>query len=231
MRSEAGSGQIEAGAPRYGRRPAGIPRILAIGALALVALGTGAQATLAAGTATPATAPLSCTARTQSAVFAPWGDMAPYFLVSNGGFENGSTDWSLTGGAKVVGGNETFNVAGASDGHSLSLPPGAAAETRPFCVSRGEDTIRLFVNNSHTAGAILHVDAIVVNPDNAAVGRTSFDVNGDVPSSPWAPTIQLKIPNLLGGNGTEQLTLRFTLRGTQATWNIDDVYVDPFKSW
>jgi hypothetical protein len=43
--------------------------------------------------------------------------------------------------------------------------------------------------------------------------------------------MQLKIPNLLGGSGTEQLTLRFTLRGTQTTWKIDDVYVDPFKSW
>jgi hypothetical protein len=41
----------------------------------------------------------------------------------------------------------------------------------------------------------------------------------------------LKIPNLLGGNGTEQLTLRFSLRGTSTTWGVDDVYIDPFKSW
>jgi hypothetical protein len=229
MRTQVGSSQGEAGALRHSGWLAVIQQILAVGALALVALGTGAQATLASSTATAA--PLSCTSRSQAAVFAPWGDSASYFLVSNGGFENGSTDWSLTGGAKVVDGNETFDVGSASDGHSLSLPPGAAAQSRPFCVSRGEDTVRLFVNNSHTAGAILHVDAIAVNPDNATVGRTAFDVNGDVPSSPWTPTIQLKIPNLLGGNGTELLTLRFTLRGTQTTWNIDDVYVDPFKSW
>jgi len=231
MRTQAGSSQSEAGAPRNSGRLAGIPQILAVGALALVALGTGAQTTLAGGTPVSNSTALSCTSRSQSAVFAPWGDKAPYFLVSNGGFENGSTDWSLTGGANVVDGNETFDVGRASDGHSLSLPPGAAAQTRPFCVSKGEDTVRLFVNNSHTAGAILHVDAIVVNPDNGAVGTTAFDVNGDVPSSPWMPTMQLKIPNLFSGNGTEQLTLRFTLRGTQATWNIDDVYVDPFKSW
>ena len=131
----------------------------------------------------------------------------------------------------MVSGNETSYVGGASNGHSLSIPPGGAAESRTFCVSRGEDAVRLFVKNSHTSGAILHVDAIVVNPDNGAVGTTAFDVNGDVPSSPLAPTMQLKIPNLLGGSGTEQLTLRFTLRGTQTTWTIDDVYVDPFKSW
>jgi hypothetical protein len=225
MRTEAGSSQGEAGAPRHSGWFAAMPQILAASALAVVALGTGAQTALAYGT------PLSCTSRSEAAVFTPWGDKAPYFLVSNGGFENGSTDWSLTGGAKVVSGNETFYVGGASNGHSLSIPPGGAAESRTLCVSRGEDTVRLFVNNSHTSGAILHVDAIVVNPDNGAVGTTAFDVNGDVPSSPWAPTMQLKIPNLLGGSGTEQLTLRFTLRGTQTTWKIDDVYVDPFKSW
>ena len=39
------------------------------------------------------------------------------------------------------------------------------------------------------------------------------------------------IPNLLGGVlGTQKLTLVFTTRGAPATWNIDDVYVDPFKS-
>jgi hypothetical protein len=36
---------------------------------------------------------------------------------------------------------------------------------------------------------------------------------------------------MFSGNGTEELTLRFTLRGTSATWGIDDVYIDPFKSY
>ena len=225
MTTEAGSSRSDAGIRHRSGRLAGIAQILAVGALAVVTVGTGATSALAAAPT------LSCTARSEAAVFSRWGDQAPYFLVSNGGFENGSTDWTLSGGAKVVNGNESYYVGGSSNRHSLSITPGGAAETRPMCVSRGEDTIRLFVNNSHTSGAILHVDAIVVNPDTGAVGTTAFDVNGDVPSSPWAPTIQLKIPNLLGGSGTEQLTLRFSLRGTKTTWGIDDVFIDPFKSW
>ena len=225
MRTQTGSSKGEAEAPRRAGRFAALPRVLAASALAVVALGSGAQAALAYGT------PLPCTSRSEAAVFAPWGDKATYFLVSNGGFENGSTDWSLSSGAKVVSGNETYYVGGAANGHSLRMGPNSSAESRTLCVSRGEDTLRLFVNNSHVSGAILHVDAIAVNPDSGAVGYAAFDVNGDVPSSPWAPTIQLKIPNLLGGNGTEQLTLRFTLRGVQTTWYIDDIYIDPFKSW
>ena len=225
MRTEARRNRSEAGTPHRSGRLAGFAQILAVGALAVGTVGAGATTALAAAPT------LSCAARSQATVFAPWGDQAPYFLVSNGGFENGSTDWTLSGGAKVVNGNESYYVGKASDGHSLSIKPGGTAETRPMCVSRGEDTIRLFVNNSHVSGAILHVDAVVVNPDNGAVGTTAFDVNGDVPSSPWTPTIQLKIPNLLGGSGTEQLTLRFSLRGTSTTWGIDYVYIDPFKSW
>ena len=42
--------------------------------------------------------------------------------------------------------------------------------------------------------------------------------------------MRLIILNLLGGSGTQELTLKFSTRGTAATWSIDDVYVDPFKS-
>ena len=225
MRTQTAVGRGDVEMPRRAGRFAALPRIVAASALAMVALGTGAQAALAYGS------PLPCASRSEAAVFAPWGDTATYFLASNGGFENGSTDWSLGNGAKVVDGNETYYVGGASNGHSLRLPPNSSAESRTFCVSRGEDTLRLFVNNSHVSGAILHVDATAVNPDNGAVGYAAFDVNGDVPSSPWTPTMKLKIPNVLGGSGTELLTLRFTLRGTPTTWAIDDVYMDPFKSW
>jgi hypothetical protein len=217
--------QARIAVPRRAGSFFGLSRMVAAAALASVALGVGAQTAVAYGTT------LACAPRAGAAVLAPWGDTATYFLVSNGGFENGSTDWALAGGARVVDGNETYHVAGAGDSHSLTIPPSGSAESRAFCVSKGEDVIRLFVNNLHVSGAVLHVDAIVVNPDNGSVGTAAFDVNGDVQSAPWAPTIALRIPNMLGGSGTEQLTLRFTLRGTQTTWNIDDVFVDPFKSW
>ena len=200
-------------------------QLIAASSLAVVVLGTGAQTALAYGTALP------CSSRAEYAAFAAWGDKATYFTVSNGGFENGSTDWSLSGGAKVVAGNESYKVGGAADSHSLSIPFNGAAESRTFCVSRGEDAIRLFTTNSGVSGSVLHVDAIVTSAENGNVATAAFDVNGNPSASGWAPTIQLKIPNMLGGSGTEQLTLKFSTRGTSAKWNVDDVFVDPFKSW
>ena len=123
--------------------------------------------------------PLSCSGRTESAAFSRWADSASYFRVSNGGFESGSTDWALSGGAGVVAGSETYKVAGSGDVWSLKVPAGATAESRSLCVSRGEDTIRLFANNSGVAGAILHVEATVRNPTTGQVAQTAFEVNAD----------------------------------------------------
>jgi hypothetical protein len=201
-----------------------IVRLLSATALVVAMLGAGSGSALAFGTAVP------CTSRAEAPAFAGWGDTFSYFRVPNGGFESGATDWALTGGASVVTGNEPYRVGAATDTRSLRIPAGATAESRTICVSRGEDTIRLFVNNARVSGSILHVEAIV-RSTSGQTAQTAFDVNGDAAPAGWAPTMRLGIPNLLGGTGTEELTLRFTTRGTAATWSVDDVYVDPYKSY
>jgi hypothetical protein len=188
-------------------------------------LAAAAPAAMAYGT------PLSCTGRSEAKVFAPWGDTSNYFRVSNGGFEANGTDWALSGGATVVAGNESYKVAGTGDVKSLKIPAGAQAESRTLCVSMGEDSIRLFVNNPGVTGAILHVDAIVRNPTTGQMGYAAFDVIGNASPAGWAPTMRLGLQNMLNGSGTQELTLVFTTRGTPATWLVDDVFVDPFKSY
>lgn len=205
-------------------RLSGVIRGLGVACLVGAMLGIGSGSVLAFGTAVP------CASRTEAPVFAAWGDTYNYFRVQNGGFESGSTDWALTGGAAVVAGNESYRVGGSNDSHSLRIPAGSTAESRTICVSRGEDTIRLFASNARVRGAILHVTALVTSP-SGQVAQTAFDVNGEAAPAGWSPTMRLSIPNLLGGNGTEALTLQFTTRGTAATWSIDDVYVDPYKSY
>jgi hypothetical protein len=193
--------------------------------VATAAVMTGATTTLAYGTTVP------CGGRVEAKVFSPWKDTYNYFRMPNGGFEGGSASWLLGGGASVVPGNESFKVGGKTDAYSLMMPYGSRAESSTICVSKGEDTIRLFVNNGRVAGSILHVEAIVRNPSTGATAQTAFDVNGDAVPRGWSPTMRLKIPDLLGTEGTQDLTLIFTTRGTSATWYIDDVYVDPFKSY
>jgi hypothetical protein len=98
-----------------------------------------------------------------------------------------------------------------------------------MCIGFGESGLRMFVKGVSASGAILHVDAIVQNSSNGWIATAAFDVNGG--ATAWAPSIRIEIPRLFNGSGQELLTLRFTERGTPATWLVDDVYLDPFKSW
>lgn len=199
------------------------------GVIGGVAVGLTGAASATATMPTSATSVAPCATRTLSEPFVRWNDAGNYFLVPNGGFENGAADWTLQGGAAVVSGNETFNAAGAGS-HSLQIPPGSQAQSQTMCVTRNEDSIRLFVGNQAVNGSILHVEAEVQNPQTGQIAQTAFDVNGNAVAAGWSPTMVLGIPDLLSGNGTQNLTLIFTTRGTPATWKIDDVFVDPFKS-
>lgn len=192
----------------------------AVGAgLAAAALGVTATAAFGWGSS------IACTSRTNVKAFSKWSDANDYFLAPNGGFESTTVDWLLSGGATVVAGNQPY-AAGAK---SLKVPFNGSAESHTMCVTRGENTIRLFVKDPHVNGAILHVEANV-RSSTGAIAQTSFDVNSNVTTSTWSPTMILTIPNLLGGTGTQDLTVKFTTRGSSATWYLDDVYVDPFKS-
>ena len=180
---------------------------------------------------TVATTLPNCGARAATTPFAPWGDTNSYFLMPGGGFEAGTPAWAATGVTKVDAGNETFSVNAKSDRQSLALAPGAQVTSPTVCVAMGEDSIRFFVKNPGVAGAVLHVQASVQNPLTGLTLSSGFDVNSTTGAKVWAPSSRITIPNLLGGVlGTQNVTLTFSAKGAAATWNIDDVYVDPFRS-
>ncbi|MCU1465785.1 MAG: hypothetical protein JWM72_1713 [Actinomycetia bacterium] len=185
----------------------------------------------AAGPASALTLFPNCGARESSPAFAQWGDTSPYFQVANGGFESGSSEWTLSNGARVESGNEMFFVADPTDGHSLAIPVGEHATSPTTCIAAGENTFRLFVKSSGTGLSSLHVQAFVQNALTGIVLSTGFDVNANDATQEWSPTPAFNVPNLLGGlAGVQRLTLVFTARGeSTASWSIDDVYVDPFK--
>src|SRR5262245_26601218 len=76
----------------------------------------------------------SCDAQTFEQPFVPWADVASYVIAPNGTFENGSSGWALSGGASVGLGNESYNVHGAGESRSLSLPSGSSATSASMCV-------------------------------------------------------------------------------------------------
>ncbi len=195
----------------------------------LVATALGAGLATAAPPAGADDTTVACAPRVSRAVFAPWLDPAQYFAAVNGGFEQGTDAWTVQGAAGPVAGNEPFHVGGSDDATSLALGPGASASSRSACLSLLEPTLRMFVRTPAVPGARLTITATVRNPATGLSLTTSWVVVAGLTPPGWAPTPEIVVPNLLGGVLDQDLTVRVAPGGVPATWQIDDVYVDPFK--
>jgi hypothetical protein len=162
-------------------------------------------------------------------------DPLPYTLAPDGGFEAGAAGWQLSGGTKVVSGNNSFFLSGPGS-KSLQIPSGGSAMSPPMCVPLILPVVR-FAATGGTFLSTLKVEAVWKD----AAGRQSsiellpFVLGG---ARNWVPTLPLLqlggALNALTLNGlTTEMQFRFTPRGGlfgSGTWKIDDVYVDPWKS-
>jgi len=160
--------------------------------------------------------------------FQPWGDDAMYVLAPDGGLEQGGDAWSLANGAAVVAGNESFQVGGAGDSWSLSLPDGSRATTADTCIGLDSPTLRFFARNDGDPDGRLAVSVIV----DTLLGPVTLPIGSVDGTVSWHPTHTfLLLANLTAlpivNDGTASIRLRFTPHG--GDWRIDDVYVDPWK--
>ena len=75
------------------------------------------------------TAGARCEGRVITQPFAPWDDLADYFLAPEGDFSAGGSSWDL-GGAEVVDDNEPWNVSGGDVVAALHVPT-SEGDARP----------------------------------------------------------------------------------------------------
>jgi hypothetical protein len=132
----------------------------------------------------------------------------------------------------VTAGNESFSVHNAADSHSLSLGSDGSATSSPICVGVNDPTIRFFASNGGSPASAVEVDVLYTDEQG---NQQSVPVAVVPADSSWEPTAPLPIlVNLtalpLVTDGTTTAAFRFTALGGSGDWNIDDVYVDPFKT-
>jgi hypothetical protein len=166
---------------------------------------------------------------TASHAFAPWGDTAAYALAPGGSFESGVPAWSLSGGAKIVSGNEPFFLHGAKDKSSLLLPAGSSATSPTMCFALGDWHTRFLMKNVGSAGGSLRVSVVV--PSLLGGLLTVLDGGTVTGSGTWQPSprMGLLLSNVTSLIGTRAVAFRFTPVGRGAAYQIDDVYLDPWK--
>ena len=167
---------------------------------------------------------------TSTQAFTSWGDQNAYTLLPNGSFENGSTSWTMSGGARVVAGNEPFYLNSRRDNHSLLLPAGSSAYSATMCFALGDWHLRFMMRNVGSQTGSLRVTVIV--PSLVGGLLTILDGGTVSGNGTWEPSprLQLLLCNVSSLVGTKAVAFRFTPVGRDAAYQIDDVYLDPWKS-
>jgi hypothetical protein len=174
-----------------------------------------------------------CDNATLTQPFAPWGDSNWYKLVPGGDFEGSLAGWTLNGGAHKVAGSEPFGATGSVGNFSLDLPAGSSVQSPATCVDWAYPTFRFFARNNGLLSTVL-VSVVYKEP---LLGQVAIPISAVALSPTWQPTLlpmltasQVQsLVNTLLGQGTPEVALRFTaLTGNS---QIDDIYVDPLRSW
>jgi hypothetical protein len=195
--------------------------------LIALALGLSAMAGAPAQAATISN-PYNCAPQpTLDYNFSAWNDYGLYTPVPNAGVESGSTGWTLRNGAAVVAGNEPWKIGGASHRFSLNLPAGASATTAPLCIDETYPHFRLFARNTGPLTGVLKIEVLYLDSKGNIVNTKPYDYRAS--TNTWQPTGMVGI-NVFTSKTTvaaAPVAFRFTV-GNGASYQIDDVYVDPW---
>jgi hypothetical protein len=203
----------------------GLKRRVTLAAITAVAM-TGAIAAPAnAGILTASAS--NCGDESLSQPFGQFGDHAQYKQVHGADFEGTTEGWTLIGGAKVVSGNEPWKVGGSADGKSLVLPAGSSVITPASCVGLQEPTVRFFAKKNSGLLSTLAVSVYV---------KTSLGLVVPVPvgvvlgNGQWKATpAMLIVANLLPLLPGDRTPVAFQFTPLLGSWQIDDVFVDPYR--
>ena len=167
-----------------------------------------------------------CPSYAMSKVFTKWLDPFHYTLAPGGSFESGS-GLTMTGGAKVVAGNESSYVNSKTDKSSVLIPRGGTVMTGPICVGLDKPTVRFFAKRPGFALLpLLTVEGVFTTKS----GKTASLPLVGVPLAGKSWSLQLPFVSLgsileLG----DSTMMRFRIRAVSGDWQVDDFYVDPMR--
>ena len=174
----------------------------------------------------------SCATQQFSTPFKQWGDSASYTRVPGGSFEAGTKAWTLSGGAKVVSGNEPYKVGGSADSRSLLIPQGGVATSPAMCVGLSEPTIRWFQKQSNSLLGLTGAMTVSVLTETSTGLVIETPVGAGLLGLSWSPSLTgVIVTNLLPLLPDNKTAVAFRFRAVTGSWNVDDVYVDPYAKW
>jgi hypothetical protein len=203
---------------RGGRLVAAVAAVLALSATPAMATTTTAP--------TVSAAPGCTTPTSQAFLFA--NDKSDYVPAPGGNFEGSLAGWSLTGGAAVTTGSAPAVTGGKLGAKSLLIPNGASVTSAPMCVGAHSPYFRFQTRNAAGSGT-LKVEVLYLDGPKYTGER---EVGYVTAGSTWAPSKRQSLAQgVMGVNGwsTSQATIAFRFTAVGGGFQVDDLYVDPFR--
>jgi len=191
-------------------------------------------ALLAALLASPSSAADGCVFPTVSQPFQSFSDTNPYFLAPGGSFEAGLGGWAVSGGS-LAAENESFHVGSQSDAASVALPIKGSGVTSPWmCVTSDAPTFRMFIKNNGNKG---HMDgqlAVYLNFTGGSGKVQQVKIAALTSKKPgWTLTPKISFIQYISTplkNGYANISFTIKPNDDHGNWQLDDLYVDPYKS-
>ena len=182
----------------------------------LTSVGLAVVATAALpGSALAADCPVSQTKQ----AFAGYGDANQYFLAPGGAFES-FEHWSRRGSAWLVPGVDLLGLSPGTRSADLDYDEGVTSVS--FCVDSTMPHLRF--NARNIRGGQLDVTVQTVHGGNTATNTGSIAPDDH---RSWAPSRYVGLGTAgipAGQSGTATVSFR-----SQGEWQIDDVYLDPYR--
>ncbi|HEX3976646.1 MAG TPA: hypothetical protein VHW96_10300 [Solirubrobacteraceae bacterium] len=168
-----------------------------------------------------------CPTQSAKQKFSKWGDSSNYFLVPGGSFEGtpAQVGWTLSG-ATLTSGNEPFHINSITDDQSLLISNGGSATSPALCVDSTMPSFRFFVRQT-APGSDLKIQGVVQTP-RGPLSMTLADLP-DGSLSSWTPVQVTVETNKIPKGFSIAAAMRFVAPGSGG-WQIDDVYVDPYRA-
>jgi hypothetical protein len=207
-------------------------RALMLAVASLIACGAAVMAGVAAS---PSLAAGGCAFPTLSKPFQSFQDSNDYFLAPGGDFETGVGGWAVSGGSGVVAGSESFGVGSQSDASSLALPVKGSAVTSPWiCVTSAAPTFRMFIKNNGNKGYMDGQLAVYLNFTGGSGNVQQVKIAAlTSKTAGWRLTKPISFIQYISTplkSGYANISFTIKPNDDHGNWQLDDFYVDPYKS-
>ena len=153
-----------------------------------------------------------------------------YRLAGGGSVDDAASGWELWGSAHHAVSDFAPDLADSGQPWVLGIPAGGTATSPVSCLALDSPTLRFMVRSTGSPLGVLVVKAVLTDRDGL-LSTIPVGVVSGLGYNAWKPSLPmlLAVPELTDLTDTVDVQWRFTVTGLGGAFQVDDLYVDPYR--